>query len=186
MPNIRIVVALVAALTVFGIAPAQAEDPPPAVDAARQNERFAIAPGTESLFGDLLGKGETLAGACKLSDGQIQRTSVLATYTCGDEAKVVLELLHPTSAPAGAARTDRFAIGVKSGTPPAGLVEAVADKIRAREAGFQWVEVGGDRGPLVEGAAAKRRKLLYAGVAVAAIVVLWILRRRAARRAPTA
>jgi len=185
MPNIRIVVALIAALTVFGIAPAKAEDPPPAVDAARQNERFAIAPGTEALFGDLLGKGETLPGGCTLSDGEIQRTSVLATYTCG-EAKVVLELLHPTSAPSGGARTERFAIGVKSGTPPSGLVEAVADRIRAREAGFQWVEVGGGRGPIAEGAAAHRRKLLFAGAAVAAIVVLWVLRRRAARRTPTA
>jgi hypothetical protein len=169
-------------MTIFGITRAKAEDPPPPVDAARQNERYAIEPGTESLFGDMLGKGEPLSGGCKLSDGQIQRTSVLATYTCGD-AQVVLELLHPESAPSGGVRTERFAISVKSGAPPGGLVEAVADRIRGREAAFQWTEVG-DAGARSESGARTRRRLALAGAAVVAILGLWALRRRARGRTP--
>ena len=161
----------------FGIAHARAADPPPAVDAARLNERYAIPPGTETLFGDMLGKGENLPGGCTLTDGKIERTAVLATYTCGD-AQVVLQLLHPAIAPSGGVRTDRFAVAVQSGTPPGGLVEGVADRIRAREAAFQWTELG-DNAAQGEMAATQRRWLLVlAGGVVAAILVFWARRRR--------
>src|SRR5262245_34482470 len=133
----RIVVPVLAAVAVFGVARADADDPPLTVDAARQNERYAIEPGAETLFAEMLGQGQTLPGSCTLGDGKIDRTSVVATYTCAD-GQVVLQLLHPTSTPAEAVRTQRLGIAVKSGTPPAGLVEAIADRIRAREAGFEW------------------------------------------------
>ena len=160
----------------FGIAHARAEDAPAPVDAARLNERYAITPGTEALFGEMLGKGETLPGGCTLSDGQIERTAVVATYTCGD-AQVVVQLLHPAIAPSGGVRTDRFAISPKSGTPPAGLLEAVAAHVRAHEAGFQWTELGDQR---AEGALATQRRWLrlLGGGAVVAIVLYWALRRR--------
>lgn len=181
MPCLRIVVPLLVAMIGFGIAYANAKDPPPEVDAARQNERYAIKPGTESLLGDMLGRGESLAGNCTLSDGKIARTSVLATYTCG-EAHVVLQLVHPASAPSGGVRTERFAISVQSGTPPEGFVEAVAAKIRAREAGFEWLEVG-EANASGERAAAQRRSVLtLAAGAVAATVAVWMLRRRARSR----
>lgn len=180
-PSRRLLVPLLAAMLGFGIGPASADDQPtPApVDAARLNERYAIAPGTESLFAEMLGKGETLPGGCTLTDGKIQRTSVLATYTCGD-AQVVLALLHPASAAPGGVHTDRFAVSVQSGTPPKGLVEAVGDRVRAREAAFQWVEVGDTR---VAGETARTRTserlLMGAGAVVLAIVLFWALRRRA-------
>lgn len=151
------------------------------MDEARQNERYVIPPGTESLFGDMLGKGETLPGGCTLSDGKIERTSVLATYTCGDK-EVVLQVLHPASAPPGGLRTERFAVSVQSGAPPSGMVEAVADRIRAREAAFAWTEVGDARAQSESAGARTRRLLALAGVGVAAILVLWALRRRARRR----
>lgn len=177
MPCLRIVVPLLAAIIIFGIVPARAEDPPPPVDAARQSERYAIQPGSEALFGDMLGKGETLPGGCTLTDGKIERTSVLATYTCGDK-QVALLLLHPSSAASAKISTERFAVEVQSGTPPAGLVEAVADRIRTREAGFAWNEVGGDAGTLGEIGGTSTRWLALAG---GVVLVLFALRRRARR-----
>ena len=164
-------------MTGFGIAHARAESPsPPAeVDAARASERYVIEPGTETLFGDMLGKGEALPGGCKLTDGKIERTSVLATYTCGD-ADTVLQLLHPEAAPSDSVRTERFAVGVQSGKPPGGLVDAIADRIRAREAAFNWTDVGDDRAQPAGGA---NRWLLALIVAAAALLAFRVLRRRA-------
>jgi hypothetical protein len=171
----RIGVPVLAAVIVFAIAHARAEDPPAPPDAARQNERYAILPGAESLFADMVGRGETLPGGCTFTDGKIERTSVLATYTCGDR-HVVLQLRHPASAPSGGMRTERFAITVEDGAPPAGLVEAVADRVRAREAAFEWTEVGGPR------TQARRWPILIAVGSLAAILALWARRRRVARR----
>lgn len=171
----RIVFPFLAASILFGIGPAHADVPPPDADEARQTERYVIQPGGESLFGEMLGRGESLPGNCTLSDGKIERTLVLATYTCGD-AQVVLELRHPDDAAPSALRTKRFALATNSGTPPAGLVEAVAEKIRARESGFEWTEVNRRDTFVVAWAP------LAAG-ALAVILVLWALRRRAAKRA---
>jgi hypothetical protein len=175
-PGLRIAVALLAASIGLGLAPARAEDPtpPPDVDAARASEKHAIEAGSESLFGEMLGKGEALPGGCKLTDGKIERTGVLATYTCGD-APVVLQLLHPEAAPAGGVRTERFAVNVQSGAAPAGLVDAVADRIRAREAKFTWTDVGDARARPPAGGTGW---LLGLVVVVAAFLVYRSLRRR--------
>src|SRR5262245_28198660 len=119
MPWSRIMIPLLAAMAVIGVARARPEDAIPA-DADREDEQYVIKPGAEPLLADMLGSGQTLPGGCTLGDGQIERTSVLATYTCGGE-KVVLQLLHPELAPSGGVRTRRFAVTVKSGTPPGGL-----------------------------------------------------------------
>jgi hypothetical protein len=160
------------AIIVLGIAHANAEDPPPAADAAWQDERYVIQPGAEDLFADMLGRGETLPGGCKLTDGKIERSSVLATYTCSD-AEIALELDHPESPHAGAVRTQRFAVVVKSGAPPGALVDGLASRIRAHEAAFEWTDLG------PRGGQGKRWWLaaVAAGVA-AAILSLWVVRRR--------
>ena len=146
-------------------------------DAARQRERYVIQPGAEQLFADMLGTGQQLPGGCTLGEGKIERTSVVATYACGAE-RVVLELVHPSVAPNRAVRTERLAVGVKSGTPPAGLLDAVADRIRAREAAFQWTAVGDQSGA---GAQSRWPVAIATGVVVG-ILALWILRRIAAAR----
>lgn len=156
MPYSRIVSALLAAIAVIGVARA---------------EEYAILPGAESLLGDMLGAGQTLPGGCTLGDGQIDRTAVVAGYTCGGE-QVVLQLLHPGVAPRGAVRTQRFAVTVKSGAPPAGLVDAVAERIRAREAAFEWASVGS--GP----ASAMPWPELIAVGALIVVLVFWFVRRR--------
>jgi hypothetical protein len=168
------VVPVLAAMAVFGIVRAKAEVPPMPLDAASEDERYVIQPGAEPLFADMLGRGQTLPGGCTFANGQIQRTTVLATYTCGG-GQVVLQLSHPELAPPGGVRTQRFAVTVRSGAPPAGLIDAVAERIRAREATFQW--------KTLVGAQTRRWPVLVAaGALVAAVVVLVALRRFAARR----
>src|SRR5215510_2784137 len=100
MPWSRITIPALTALAVVGIARAQPAQEPAPVDAARQNEKYIIQPGAEALFADMLGQGQTLPGGCAFSGGQIERTSVLATYTCRG-GSVVLQLLHPEIAPPG-------------------------------------------------------------------------------------
>src|SRR5881296_2517723 len=109
-------------MAVAGIVRAQPDGAPKPAAAAPQSEPYVIQPGAESLFADMLGGGQPLPGGCTLSDGKIQSTAVVATYSCGG-AQVVLQLLHPDSA------------------PPAGLVDAVADRIRAREVAFEWKRI---------------------------------------------
>ncbi len=139
----HIVVPLLA-LIVLGIAPASAQNESPGrVDTARGNGRYVIEPGAEPLFADMLGRGETLPGGCKLTDGKIDRSSVLATYACGD-AEIALELVHPESAKSGAVRTQRFAVGSQERDAPAGLVDSVA---RAHSRARSRIRMEGPRPP---------------------------------------
>lgn len=166
---------IVVALALGTIASAQPESTPADIDAARLDERYGIEPGAEQLLAAMLGSGETLSGGCKLADGRIERTAVVATYTCSG-GEVVLQLDHPDVAPPGGVRTERFAIAVKSGTPPAGFVDAVAERIRAREGTFQWKTLGG--------ATQQRHWVLPAvAAAAAAVLLVWALRRLARRPA---
>lgn len=173
MPCLRKVLPVLAAVAILGIARAEPEDAPAPPDAARLNERYVIEPGAEALFADMLGSGQTLPGGCTFRRGQIERTSVLATYTCGG-GEVVLQLSHPELAPGGGVQTQRFAMTTKSGTPPAGFVDAVAERIRAREAGFAWKSVGG-------GSSGGWTARIAAGV-VLLMLAFWAFRRLAARR----
>src|SRR5262249_9134444 len=137
--------------------------------------KYIIQPGAETLFADMLGRGQTLPGGCAFGDGEIERTSVLVTYTCPG-GSVVLQLLHPELAPPGGVRTKRFAVTVNSGRPPDGFVDAVAERIRAHEAGFEWATPAG------AGTQTRRWELpIVAGTAVA-ILVFWGLRRLLAGR----
>jgi hypothetical protein len=162
-------------MVAVGVARAQPGGGPTPGDAVPQDGQYVIEPGAEPLFADMLGSGQTLPGGCTLSDGQIDRNSVLATYGCGGE-QVVVQLLHPAIAPGGGVRTQRFAVTVKSGTPPAGLVDAIAERIRAREAAFEWKSVGGD------GAQTTRWLVPVGAGALVAILLFWALRRLVARR----
>ncbi len=175
----RIVLPFLMAMLVCRIAYAQT-DLPAAFDESRRHERYVIQPAAEALLGDMLALGETLPGGCTLSDGKIDRTSVFATYACGD-AKIVLHLVHPADAPSSAVRTQRFAITVQSGTPPAGLVDAVAERIRAHEAAFEWTEVATPA--TITDQAHRRWPLAVAGMVVA-IFAFFALQRRGANRNP--
>jgi len=97
-----------------------------AEDAAARN---AVVPaGQEELLAQMLGKGETLPGDCKLSAGQVEYKTVKATYACSS-GNVVFELSHPSQAAGDAERTDRFALTLQSGSPPDGFVPALVSRI---------------------------------------------------------
>lgn len=152
-PPFRMVLLVVAAIMLVRVTLGQADAVPPDVDPARRGEQYAIAPGAEQLLSDMLGAGQNLPGGCTFTNGRIEQTRVLATYTCGTHESV-LQFLHPEAAPAGGIRTRAFVIEVRDGTPPDELVQAIADRVRAREAAFEWTYTGGheeqkSRGTLV-------------------------------------
>jgi hypothetical protein len=91
-----------------------------------------IRPGQEDLVARMLGRGEALPGSCRLAGGQIAGAVIHATYACGND-KVSLQLVHPSRAPDNARLTKTLALLVVDGSPPAGLVDAVAEHVRRAE-----------------------------------------------------
>lgn len=109
---------------------------PPAAAGGGDGFVKVIAPGNEHLIGDMLGTGLDLPGGCKLASASINRTRVVAHYNCGKD--VVVELHHPSDAEGSTARTTRFAL-VPKGEPPAELLQALVERIKAREEPWRWI-----------------------------------------------
>ena len=113
---------------------------PPTLAAANEpaaGSEVVISPGQEELLAEMLGRGAILPGPCAFTGGQVDRAVVKSTYKC-PAGEVVFELLHPSTAPATATRTSRFAIVLRSGSPPPGLMDALESRLRARESDFKW------------------------------------------------
>src|SRR5512132_3082770 len=100
MPDFRMAFALLAVIAVVGVARGEPEGAPAPGGARGEDGLYAIGPGQESLFSDMLGSGQTLPGGCTMGDGRIDRSSVVVTYDCGS-GQVVLRLVHPADAPGG-------------------------------------------------------------------------------------
>ena len=139
-----------------------------------------IPPGQEALVGAMLGSDATLPGDCKLLTGNLQKTTVEATYACST-GEVVVQLANPANAPANATRTDKFAIWVARGTAPADLQSTLVSRIRERESQFRWITYSPD------GTATPQRQerpmlsgVLVLGLLALAALLLW--RRRTATR----
>jgi hypothetical protein len=96
-----------------------------------------VPPGQEALVAEMLGAGATLASGCRLDGASIGEARIDARYRCaGSGATSTVTLLPPeTSAPTGARRTERFLI---LADPPAGLLDDVEARVRAREAAWIW------------------------------------------------
>lgn len=138
-----------------------------------------IAPGQEEMLAAMVGKGAQLPGDCKLTGGEVAYDTVKATYACPG-GEVVLELTHPTKAGSGATRTERFALQVRSGSPPPGLPAAIETLIRAREGTFEWTMLE------VKPEASSTTWASGAGATLVAVTILgWLVwRRRAAAATP--
>jgi hypothetical protein len=108
-------------------------------DEGSETLEHLIPPGQDELLAAMLGSDAVLPGGCRFVDGSAQGSMVAAEYACGD-GTVTLEWRHPDDAPAGALRTERFAIVPRAGAPPPGLLEALAALTRAREEEFHWKE----------------------------------------------
>jgi hypothetical protein len=146
-----------------------AEDLPPG------SRQAVIPPGQEDMLVDMLGKGAELPGPCKLSGAEAKQTMIRAEYACPSGA-IAAEFYHPDDAPAGATKTSQFAIVVPAAAP-SGFGEALVERVRAREAPFQWKYVG--RSAV---AAERKSPIVWFAVAavVAVIVIVRIVRRRRA------
>ena len=96
-----------------------------------------IPPGQEELVGAMLGNGIALPGDCKLSSGNVEKTVIKATYAC-PSGDVGVELTHPDVASSNATRTEKFALRVERGTPPADLQRVLLSRIREKESQFRW------------------------------------------------
>ncbi len=96
-----------------------------------------ILPGQEALVGQMLAGGE-LPGGCTFGGASIARTHIDVQLSCKRPKRaLVVALRHPDDAPAGARRTGQFAVVSPEGAPP-GLEEALARRIEASEAPWQW------------------------------------------------
>jgi len=149
--------------------------------------RYAIAPGQEELLAEMLGRGAELPGGCRMTSGSVERDRARASYDCaGGTAEVVLG--QPQAAPAGALPTDKFGVSVRSGSPPAGFVDALTDRIRSAEAGFRWSRLGETPIPhaLDYSPVAKMWMILLIAVAVGMGNLAGRSRGRAAERMPAA
>jgi hypothetical protein len=145
-------------------------------DQAEPGGEAVVPEGRDELLGEMLGKGATLPDGCKLNEGRVEYTTVKATYGC-PTGEVVYELSHPSRAGGGAARTDRFALTLQSGSPPAGLEPALIALIRSREAAFEWKWIG----PPAD--ARGSTTLWLAAATLTAVAILgWIFRSRTSAR----
>lgn len=165
---------VVALLGVLLLAAAvRAQEPTPEPPVVTEEGPFAvIPPGQEELLGEMVGRGSELPGGCTLTAGRIEQAAVSATYACRD-GEVVIELVHPHVAGRGATRTERFAVQAARGTPPEGLVAAIADRVRAREQVFEWKVLG----PPPRFAAGWLAPIGAAAVGALLLVVFWRRRR---------
>ncbi|MBI3783600.1 MAG: hypothetical protein HY270_09375 [Deltaproteobacteria bacterium] len=170
--------------TVLGVGMALAEAATPVTEQqtgqeqtpAKAYEGYVIAPGHEELLAQILGQGATLPSTCVFDGGQVEKTALKGTYKCPD-GPVVFHLAHPDSAPVGATVTKRFAISLVSGSPPAGLAEAIAANVRAKELQFEWSVPPTPVIPLQPGETGSVAWLaLFSGLT--AVVLGWLLVRR--------
>ncbi len=112
----------------------------------------------------------------------MERARVVSSYGCAG-GRVEIELRHPGDADEAAdARTESFALHVRAGAAPPGLVAAVEARVRAREAAFHWltaVEVEG-RAPILDeerGRALRGFGIALGVTALSAALLRWIHRR---------
>lgn len=145
---------------------------------------LVIPPGQEELLADMLGRAAELPDGCQLVSGQVDYRVVRVKYKC-PAGETVFELVHPTQADGAVKSTDRFAINVKSGSPPDSLVAALESRIRSKEGGFEWQliepnpHVPGGPGGTHGGQSVSWVRLGIAGLFVVAIIG-WIVRKRGA------
>ena len=128
----------------------------------------------------MLGSDVALPGDCRLVSGNLEKTTIKATYAC-PSGDVVVELTHPDAAPTNATSTEKFALRVDRGTPPADLQSVLLSRIRERESQFHWA-VYPDRTPAAETRAVS---MLSGGVVLGllllAALLLWRRRTVATR-----
>jgi hypothetical protein len=111
--------------------------------AARADE--VIPPGHEPLVAAMVGSGAELPARCALDRAAIDRTKIIASYTC-DGRPVTLELVSLSSPEASGAtsKTAQFALIAKA-DPPKALIDDITARVTAREKDWRWVSAEANR-----------------------------------------
>jgi hypothetical protein len=102
-----------------------------------------IAPSQRDVVAEMLGRGTVLPGGCQFAGVSEGDPEITAQYACAT-GRVVVGLQAATD-PA-APRTAHLAIAVRGGPAPAGFMETLADRVRAREANLEWQTI--ERAPV--------------------------------------
>lgn len=98
-----------------------------------------IPTGREAFILDMLGpRGVTLAGKCRLAGARIEKSFIHADYECTGTGRNSLDL-HPVAFHGEpVATTGQFKLVAASSGVHAGLVRALAKRIREREGDWTW------------------------------------------------
>ncbi len=126
---------------------------------------MVFPPGQEALLAEMF--GGTASADCTFTNGSVAGAILTAEYAC-PTGTVILEIGHPDAARDADLRTDRFAIGVRSGTPPPDFLTALQSRVRAREGGFAW-SAGSRSGTRGAGAASGSTR---DGILLLAVIIL--------------
>ena len=110
---------------------------------AKESERYVIGSGWERAFLDMTGPGPGgFPGKWQLDGVSIEESEALARYQAG-ERRVVLRLVHPSTAEKPLAATLRFAIVAGNDVPINSLSKdfliALEKRIRLHEKEFRWL-----------------------------------------------
>lgn len=97
-----------------------------------------VPPGQDELISTMLGRGAELPDGCKFAGGLSDGPLITGNYVC-PSGHVAYRIVHPDNASDSAAQTERFAIMIERGAPPATLTDALARLFRGREADFEWL-----------------------------------------------
>ncbi len=139
------------------------------------SERQAvIPPGQEEALAAMLGRGADLPAGCHFARAQVDGSLITSTYGCS-EAEVVIELHHPSAAPAGATETAQFALLLRQGVPPEGFLDGLLARVRAHENTVTWTWTEADVVPAKPVGFRRLPTLLLA----IAILGVWLWWRRA-------
>lgn len=104
-----------------------------------QANDHVIAQGQESFIRAMVGGSDVLPGGCRVDEVTVGRRHIDVAYGCEGGQRVSVWFRHVEDTGNAGAIAGRFALGVQ-GESPAGLVDAIAARVSAREAGFTWTE----------------------------------------------
>ncbi len=143
--------------------------------ASSQSSLEVIAPGQEELLAGMLGRGAQFPGGCAWAGATVEQTRVMSWYTCAN-GRVDIELRHPGASVDAVARTEQFAVRVRAGEAPPGLVEALRQRLHAQEGAFHWTHGGSVLTP-ERRKAARGLGVVFAIALAAAALLIWLSRR---------
>ncbi len=144
---------------------------------AAQANDHVIAQGQEGFIRAMVGGGDVFPGGCRVDEVTVGRRHIDVVYGCEGGRRASVWLRHVEDTGSAGAIAGRFALGAQ-GEAPAGLVDAIAARVSAREPGFTWTEF---RTPPV---ADRRGRTPLGWLLVGATLLMLVVGIKRARPAP--